>query len=248
MPEPARDPILMPDTIVSSGQVLEVQSGVTSTGVTVLSGGYIHIDADGVASGTLVQAGGSAINYGVTASTSLAGGYEGVGAHAYALYTDVSNGATLHIDAQGVGLSTDLKSGGLEVVYSAGVESGATVLGTLFLSAGGSAEGSLVGSGGRIINYGVTSSAYLLEGYEGVGAGASAVSTTVDYGGNAHIDAGAEALDMLIYSSGSANVYASGVASNTTLSGGELPRGGDRRLHLHRQRRVRGGPIRRRRT
>ena len=70
------DVTLSVGVFVSSGHPLIVTSGQTSDGVTVLSSGTMSVQSGGIADRTVISAGGTVNDYGLTTGTTVDGGLE----------------------------------------------------------------------------------------------------------------------------------------------------------------------------
>jgi fibronectin-binding autotransporter adhesin len=136
----------------------EVFGGATTIGTQIEDGGIEEIvfngGAGGIASGTIVDSGGTLelLGGGATASgTKVSGGTELVFSGGIASGTIVSSGGTEVVFAGGTAVSTTINSGGLEVVSSGGTASGTIVsgAGAELVFSGGTAFGARRTSGTR---------------------------------------------------------------------------------------------------
>jgi autotransporter passenger strand-loop-strand repeat protein len=162
-------------TLVDVEGVQEIFSGGAGTSTTVQSGGIEKVYSRGTASGTVVSRGGTL--------AVLSGGL--------ADPATIYSGGTEIVSASGTDLGAQI-SGGEQDLF--GYASGASVFtGSQVVESGGTASGTIVGSGGTEFVY----------------SGGSAAGTTVDSGGS-----------QTIYSGGSATDLA--MNGSATISGGTL--------------------------
>ncbi|MGD0721624.1 MAG: NF038122 family metalloprotease [Roseiarcus sp.] len=184
---------------VLSGGYLGVQAGGTSLYAT-LSGGRLQISAGGAASATTVSSGALEVIYGTDSGAAIFNG----GA-AYVESGGVANGATVNsghdfVEAGGVASGTTLV-GGAQMIYGAASGTSASAGAYLYVEAGGTAAVALVTSGVAVV-YGVTSGEVdKAHGYDYVEAGGVAIGATVS-GSVEYVEIG-------------------GTANGTTVDGGE---------------------------
>ncbi|MCB8877104.1 Hint domain-containing protein [Acidisoma silvae] len=148
--------------------VTEVSSGVTSTGLSVASGGSVLVDAGGTIISTTVLAGGTATINGTDSGTVI------------------SSGGTVTVSATGTETSAVISAGGYEIL--SGKATGDQVYGTQLVSAGSAVTtGETVYNGGAIdlfLKGGIVSNTVISSGGElNISGNASATGTTVLMGG-----------------------------------------------------------------
>jgi autotransporter passenger strand-loop-strand repeat protein len=123
--------VILALTAVGSGQTLEVFSGQTSTGITVLSGGTLQVDSGGIAVDTIVSSGGSL----VVLSSGLADP------------TVIYAGGTETISAGGSDDGAQISGG---VQYDYGLATSVTIFaGSQMVNSGGTAGNTTISSGGQ---------------------------------------------------------------------------------------------------
>jgi autotransporter passenger strand-loop-strand repeat protein len=226
--------------VLSNGAALTVLSGGTALATVVSAGGIAAISGGGSAIGTLVQSRGlvEVLSGGVTSFTAVSG-YGAEAVYGAALGTTVGYAASQTVFAGGTAIVSLVE--GSEIVASGGVTSGADVLdGEEIVAAGGvvsdtvvayssgavSGNGQILVASGGIMDGAVVNH----DGYADLSAGAVAIGTTLDDGdvgveGGTAIDTtigigGVETVSVVyVFSTG---VYASGLASATTIAGGTL--------------------------
>ena len=229
--------------VISSGVFFEVDSpSVVDT--TVLNQGFLILRNSGVASHTIVSAGGDEdLNGGSTQSISaviLAGGGQDLvggtissatifgrqnGAFGTIVDTIVSSGGMQVLSGGGTALRTKVESGGEAFVRHGWVLSGGIADGGLIGVVGGTASHTTVSSGGFefLSANGVSVSATILgSGQEFVAAGGTASFTTVSSGGTLTVVAGGVSVSATILDGAQEAVSAGGVASATTVSSGGM--------------------------
>ena len=188
--------------LVESGGTLQIQAGGAATGVTVFSGGSEYISSGGFDSGSTVSSGGlMVVSSGATTTATTLIGVSGSSGSSVASGVEILSGGTAFF--------TNVLSGG-KLLVSTGIASGTNVSsgGKLGLSAGGlSIDATIFSSGTEIVS-----------------SGATASGSVVSAGGSVNVSGGTTISALLVgsASAGSAgaheNVFAGGVASNTTLS------------------------------
>jgi autotransporter passenger strand-loop-strand repeat protein len=192
-------------TVVSAGQTLEVSAGQTVSGVTVLPGGYLLVDAGGTDNGSFIE-----------------GGDETVEAGGKAIGTTIDgNGITDgDIEIFGTGTGLILNNGYINV------DQGGTVNGTIingdimYVSGGGTANNTTIFAGGSttVIGGGVDNGTILDGGTEWVRNGAVTNNTTVNNGGIEYVFAGGVANNLTVNSGG--NVTLLGTVNGATINSG----------------------------
>jgi autotransporter passenger strand-loop-strand repeat protein len=220
---------------VSSGQVVTITAGQTSSGLVVLSGGSVLVSSGGFASATTVLSGGfEAVSFGGTAIGAMvsSGGLQTLSS-GFASSTTVLIGGQEQIKTLGLAQGTVVSSGGAQVVSAGGsaVATTASSGGVQTISSGGNANGTIVSNGGSAVVSagGIVRSAVLLSsGQTLVSSGGSAVATTASSGGVQTVSSGGNTTGTIVSSGGQEIVLAGGIAkSAVVLSGGqELVSGG----------------------
>jgi autotransporter passenger strand-loop-strand repeat protein len=173
-------------TLLSGGTEILYQSG-TARGTLVSAGGVQSVQTSAVASGTVVSGGGMQIVSGFVNSamprvnaapemvgssiTSIGSGARAFIATAFASGTTVLSGGVQVLSSFGAADLTLIAAGGVQSV-AGGVAAGTTVSGTELVLSGGTAQGSVVASGGTLTILVATS-----------GLASSATDVTLDPGG-----------------------------------------------------------------
>ena len=235
-------------TTVNSGGYIYVSSGGVASGTTV-NGGYLYLSSGGTALNivwtpcvgkVMVVDGASA-----TFVSHYKGCYYGSGnillSNGMTLDNKIVSGS-MYVFNSGIASSTIVNNGGHVYVSSGGVANSITVDsgGSLSVSSGGTATGIIVSSGGTFrltvapetyIHGSMSDSNFemknaFISGYTlnincdlSVSSGGVANSTTVNSGGNLHVDGGV-ASGTTVNSGGSLYVSSGGVASGTTVNSG----------------------------
>jgi autotransporter passenger strand-loop-strand repeat protein len=218
---------------ISDGQTLEIFSGQTSNGITVLSGGTLQVDSGGTALGT-VDSGGTDVVHGSASGTIVSsGGTETVESGGTAIDTVVSSGGSLVVSSGGFADPTIIMSAGFETISAGGSDDGAQISGgeqDVFGTASNATivsgfqviefaalgSNTTIGSGGVQYDLGTASGTTLSGGTQVVYG--SAAATTVASGGTQNVVAGGTATGGTVSSGGTQ--YDAGTVSGTTLSGG----------------------------
>jgi autotransporter passenger strand-loop-strand repeat protein len=227
---------------VSSGQVLEIFSGQTSSGLTVLDGGVLKVDSGGFAVAMTLSSGGteyvSGLGNGTTVSsggtlTVVAGGSASgttilsSGIEIVSSGTDtgavLASGGRQIISYNGDAISASISSGSLQELSFAGRADAATISsgGTQFVEFGGTASGTIIDSGGSQVifsNAGATATIVNSGGTEFV-SGGTASGTTVNSSGEQDVDGGLAA-GTIVSSGGVEYVNPGGTASGTAVYSG----------------------------
>jgi autotransporter passenger strand-loop-strand repeat protein len=138
-------------TIASTGNVVTVSSGQTSSGQIVSSGGSLNVAAGGTVQSTTILSGGTAFNAGVDSATVIsAGGYDGVSGYAQ---NDEVYGTLFASAAAALLTSNTVHAGGSIDLFLKGVVADATTVdsgGTLAISGNATAEVTTVSGGGIV--------------------------------------------------------------------------------------------------
>ncbi len=193
-------------TIISSGGTEFVDSGGTASSATVESGGSTFVLAGGSAIGVTILGGGAVtVSSGGTLEllggntmsgvTVEAGGTLEIGPGNTLSGYVVTSGVSLVIASGGTAVNTTVASGGVASVLSGGADRGTTVRGSgaeEFAFSGGVASGTTVSSGGL---------------------------QQVGFVASGSTDLGGTAVGTIVSSGGVQNVWSSGVASATIVTG-----------------------------
>jgi len=188
--------------VVGAGQQLEVSAGQTVTGVTVLPGGDLIVDAGGTDKGSLID-----------------GGDETVEAGGQSIGTTIDGEGDIEIFGSGSGLILD--EGYINV------DQGGTVTGTvingdiMYVSGGGTAINTTIYAGGSttVIGGGVANGTILDGGEEFVRSGAVTNGTTVNNGGTEYVFAGGVSNNLTVNNGGNATMLG-------TVNGAAINNGG----------------------
>jgi len=232
---------------ISSGGILELNSGTVRSGVTVSlagtsafgltvdSGGVLlgagYVDGFGTIAGAIsgvtfesglgaeIVSGGSAVGLTIWFSEIR------VDAGASATGTMVSRGGIEVVSSGGAASGTQVFDAGIAYVQSSGTTTGTVVSdgGKEVVSSGGIASGTTVLNGGRgyVLSTGVTSGTTLGGGREAISAGGSAVGATAASGGVLYVLGSGTAKGTVVSSGGYELISSGGVADATdVLSGG----------------------------
>jgi autotransporter passenger strand-loop-strand repeat protein len=189
--------------VVGSGQQLVVSAGQTVTGVTVLPGGYLLVQAGGTDVGTVIDGGDETV---------LAGGHC-VGA-------TIENEADIEIFGSASGLILDE---GYINVDQGGTVTGTTINGDImYVSGGGTANNTTIFAGGSttVIGGGVDNGTILDGGTEWVRSGAVTNGTTANNGGIEYVFAGGVSNNLTLNNGGSATML--GTVNGATINPGAL--------------------------
>ncbi len=206
-------------TVIGKGQTVEIFSGQTSTGITVLSGGIETVESGGTAINTVVSSGGSLVvlSDGFADPTVIyTGGSETISAGGTDTGAQISGGTQFDYGpATGATIFT-----GSQVVRSGGVAKTTAVFsgGTELIDPGGTGSGTIISSGGSEIVFGIETSGTILSGAFAVGSGGIAAHETISSGGTAVISSGATATSTTILSGGTEIVSGHGTDSGSVLS------------------------------
>ena len=190
---------------------IELRSGGSASGVTVLSGAsvqsnFILVDSGATATGTIVE------------------GNAALDVDGFAVGTQLESGASETVSRGSVSAET-IHDGAIELVYD-GVASGTTLLsgGRVYVEGGGRTVGAVISAGGveRVIGA-TTTGTVLSGGDEVVSSGGVARATIVLSGGREYLTSGAVDANTIVSSGGSELISAGGVADAlSVLSGGVL--------------------------
>ncbi|MBS1086799.1 Hint domain-containing protein [Gluconobacter sphaericus] len=225
-------------TIITDGGKQLVDLMGTTSGTVISSGGVEEVSA-GIATGTVVMSGGTLIDYGgnVSSATIDNGGTLIVTPGGSVSYTSdvgaVVISADIIVRSSGVLVSTldstllsdfAVPSGEVLQVYSGGTVDGAVIGsgGKLALS-GGTASGAVISSGGiEYVSYGGVASGTIVSSgaSEVVSYGGVASDTVVSSGASEVVSYGGHASDTVVSSGGVQYVSHGGFASGTTVSSG----------------------------
>jgi autotransporter passenger strand-loop-strand repeat protein/YD repeat-containing protein len=204
-------------TTVSSGGTLELLSGATASNTTIKPGGALEIGAGYtqnnyiVSSGIILEVGSAGT---VSSTVVSSGGTLELLSGATANSTTYSSGSFLEI-ASGYSMSTYATSGAvtLEVGYGGSVSSATINSGTtLDVLYGGTVSSALVSSGGNLAIDGTVSGATVSSGG----------SVSVGAWGTLDVASGQTVRNVSVGSGGAMVVSSGGVASATTVSGGQI--------------------------
>jgi autotransporter passenger strand-loop-strand repeat protein len=132
------------DTVISGGAETVSSGGIASD--TTISGGTEFVY--GVASGVVLNSGGTANDYGVTTGTTVAGGLEIIYSGATARGTVISSGGEEYVAAGAKTVSATIDNAGQQLVYGTAISTIVSVGGQEFVLSGGLASGTVVSSGG----------------------------------------------------------------------------------------------------
>ncbi len=191
-------------TMVNAGGEMALFGGGTEAGGTLLLSGKETVFG-GTASGTVVQSGAVQYVSGGVASAATVLGIQSVLSGGQSVSAQVGSGGSL-LASGGVGSGAAVGSGGRAFAISGGTLSGATVDGLLTVSAGGTAGGTAVMSGGELAVF----------------ADGIAADTTVDEGGSAGFRSGGTASGLTVSSGGVAVLSAGGSYSGVMVAGGTV--------------------------
>jgi autotransporter passenger strand-loop-strand repeat protein len=191
--------------VVGAGQQLEVMAGQTVSGVAVMPGGYLLVDAGGTDMGSL-----------------LAGGDETVQAGGQSIGTtiDQQNGTDGDIEIFGTATGLILDNGYINV-DEGGAVTNTTINGDImYVAGGGTANNTTIHAGGSctVIGGGIDNGTILDGGEEFVRAGAVTNGTTVNNGGTEYVFAGGVANNLTLTSGGSATML--GTVNGATIQSG----------------------------
>jgi autotransporter passenger strand-loop-strand repeat protein len=193
--------------VVGSGQTLEVKAGQTVSGVTVLPGGFLLVDAGGTDNGSLI-----------------AGGVESVQAGGQVIGTTVDEQGTTEGDLEVFGTGTNLVlNHGYINVDPGGVVTETTINGDI-MYVDGIANNTIIKAGGSVTVIGpagTDNGTILNGGTEWIRSGAVSNGTTVNNGGIEYVFAGGVANNLIVNNGGSATLIGT-VAGATINNGGSI--------------------------
>lgn len=184
-------------TTINNGGLQNVHGSVTNT--TVDSGGEQNVYADGTATGSTLNAGGTQVDWGSASSTTVDGGNQ------YVWGTDTGatiTSGTQFVEAGGTASNAALEAQGAQIVGTSGTATGTSIFNGGSQSVFGTADQTGVGLGGFQNVYG------------------SATNTTVGDLGTQDVYAGGTASNTTVSNFGTQDIYAVGSASNTTIGFG----------------------------
>lgn len=209
-------------TVYSSGY-LYVSSGGTANSTTVHRSGYLIVSSGGTANNTAVNPGYLIVSSGGTANnTTLHSGLMFV-RDGIANSTTINSGGIMHISSGGTANNTTHNSGGM-YVFSGGVANNTTVNRYMYVSSAGTANRSIVSSGGYIYVYSkgtANSTTVYSSGYLTVVSGGTANCTTVNSKGVIHVNSKGTAVSTTLNSYG-IMWLSGGTVSKTVISGGNM--------------------------
>ncbi|WP_426422611.1 AIDA repeat-containing protein [Bradyrhizobium genosp. A] len=183
---------------VASGGVLNLSSGQTVNGATVLTGGTLVVSSGATAGNTFVSSGGQLTTYGTVAGASIvSGGAATVG------------GGTFTVTSGQIDWNVSVTSVGHLVVSSGATVSNTTVDSGGQLIVDGAVIGATIANGGAVV-----SSGGLLDI-----RGSTVSGVTVSNGGTLLVDSAGAASNITISSGGNLAVYNSDVQAVSILSG-----------------------------
>ena len=216
--------IVIPTGVLVATQAIDSSSVINSGGTLVISNLGLGLNETvGAFATAYVYSGGVASGTNIGSS-----GVMNVSSGGMAISANAASGGVLNVGGTGALTSNAMISaGGREYVYSAGVASGSVVQGYEYVSAGGEAMFTTVGSGGMVAveqtGASTVNATLLSGGTEYVYSAGLASATTVSAGGNLLIEPFGASLGA---TDAGREVVFGGVASNTTvLSGGVLSAG-----------------------
>jgi autotransporter passenger strand-loop-strand repeat protein len=218
---------------------IEVSNGVTSSNLTIGSGGSeTTMQVYGTVSSTTVNSTGFLNVYSggsADATTVNSGGVQAVAISGTATSTTLNAGGEEHVMDGGSAIGTVINSGGLQDVYTGGTADSTVVSagGLLGIANGGSALNVVQSSGGNIWAVVQGGSTYV----SGTNASGSAFSLAngsannfiIYSGGGQTVTGGGVATGTTVYSGGSQDIWL-GTANSTTINAGgtqEVHNGGD---------------------
>jgi outer membrane autotransporter protein len=214
---------------ISGGGAQSVLSAGFASATTIGSGGVQTLLSGGSALGSLVQSGGEQMvsSGGVAiSSTLLSGGLQDVRSGATVLDTVVHPGAVQNVDSGSIASGTIIVGGSQNATSSTVVN---TVVsgGTLTMSAGSVASGTVVSSGGTevVLSGAVASGTSVISGgSQSVLGGGAAYNTVVGSGALQYVDGVVEgyAYNTLVSSGGEQEVAFGGTGSGTLVQAGGL--------------------------
>ncbi len=152
----------------------------------------------------------------------LSGGYLEVGSGGTAFGVIVSAGGSAKVDNGGVASAIVVRGGGTETVHGTDVIASIDG-GYQYISHGGQATGTTVGSGGYeyVESGGTTNNTVVKDGgAEYVESGGKAISTIVENGGVENVESGGKAISTVVENGGVDYIFSHGSASNTTVNDG----------------------------
>jgi autotransporter passenger strand-loop-strand repeat protein len=223
---------------------LEIGSGNTASGLTLVSGQILAALSGGTVSGTVVSSGGSEIVAagGTASGTIVSGGSISVAAQGTAINTSVGlfgvdsvagqdisatlrAGATQYIFSGGIAIATTVSAGALEDILSGGSALSTTISGggVAFVFSGGAATSTFLANDGTLyVLAGGSASGTVLDGNAKEFVSGIDTSAIVSSGDSQIVESGGIAIATTILSGGTQLVSAGGTASDTVISGGTL--------------------------
>ncbi|MDU2063640.1 MAG: AIDA repeat-containing protein [Sporomusaceae bacterium] len=212
--------------VSSGGQVSGTVIGgtYTSSGSTIMAGGYQKIGSNGQATSTTINSGGTqTISAGGTATNTKikSSGLQNVSSGGLAVDTTISAGGTQHIYSGGRANGITIYSGSIQTVDSGGSATGIQNAGAQTVDPGGSDTSSIIYAGATQTVYnGATAMGTLISGTQLVSG--QAYSATVASGGTQTTENGGTAVHTVVASGGGQSVAQGGLAIATELNGGAL--------------------------
>jgi autotransporter passenger strand-loop-strand repeat protein len=190
--------------ILSNGQQLVVGNGQTVSGVTVLPGGYLLVEAGGTDNGSFILGGDETVE---------------AGGHINGTTVDEQGSSEGDLEVFGVGTNLVLNNGYINV-DPGGVVTGTTINGDI-MYVDGIANNTTIYTGGSttvIGPNGTTNNTILNGGTEWIRLGAVSNGTVANNGGIEYVFAGGVANNLTVNNGGSANML--GVVNGATINTG----------------------------
>ena len=184
--------------IVASGGVLNLSSGQTVTGATVLTGGSLVVSSGATVGNTFVSSGGQLTTYGTVAGASVINGGAAI-----------VGGGTFSVTSGQTDWNVSVTSVGHLVVSSGATVSNTTVDSGGQLIVDGAVIGATIANGGAVVSSG---------GLLDIG-GFSVSGVTVSRGGTLLVDESGFATNVTVSSGGTLEVYNADLAGTNILSG-----------------------------
>ena len=232
-------------TIICSGGVISVSSGAATISTIICSGGVMSVFSGGIASSPLVNPGGTLyVSSGGTASIAFSPWSRGYVSSAYgAKVTYLERDTNVYWGNDNFGVigkenfaeGIIISSGVSMLLYSKGKANATTVSsgGSMSVSCGGETTSTTISSGGSINGFLVQEDNYYSVGIHVSNASVTAsanlysdqtaLSTTVNSGGEMFISSGGLATSTTVNSGGEMFILSGGLATSTTVnSGGEM--------------------------
>jgi len=205
--------------VVNSGGYETIFSSSTASSTTINSGAYVTIYSGGTAIGSIINNGGiETINNGGTVSGgSVASGGEIIGlvlsSGSYsANQTNVVDGITLQSGAIIPSLTVDSGASAQSFVVNYGYG--------LVISAGGTVSGTTINTGYQIISGGTASNTVINAGNEWVTSGGIAISTIINSGGNEIVSSGGTTSATTLNNGGNEVIFTGGKVNGLMINSG----------------------------